>query len=58
MMYVWVCIVVKCVYDACVCVRARVCVRVMGGGGLVFGGVVCVCVWYCFLSTLKIFAFL
>lgn len=51
-MYVWVCIVVKSVYDvACVCEHGE-----WGGGGPYLA--MCMCVWYCFLSTLKIFAFL
>lgn len=45
-MYVWVCIVVKCV-GLCVCVRVR--------GGLYLAVYVCVVL---FLSALKIFAFL
>ena len=54
-MYVWVCIVVKCVRVR-VCVRVCVCAREgeWGEGGFSIWR----CVWYCFLSTLKIFAFL
>lgn len=55
-MYVWVHIVVKCVHGVvCVCVCEG-----EGWGVVVVGGSIwrCACVWYCFLSTLKIFAFL